>query len=79
MSETDDIAGEAEQALATGSHAVPSHLVRCELGPYQVLLRLGPGNVFLELVEVRQRGDLVPPHLRVQTRDWHDVDDLYED
>jgi len=48
-------------------------------GPYEVLMRLSSSGEFIEIVEIRLNKDFRTFKQKVESRGYHDVNDIYED
>jgi len=63
----------------TGDNGVPSTIVTVPFDRYEIVLELGPHREFLRIVEVRISKDFRSVQQKVESVDYHDVSDLYED
>jgi hypothetical protein len=63
---------------STGGTPCPSRIVRVPFDRFEVTLRLGPANEFLEVLEVATRRDFLSTEQRIRSTGYHDVADLYE-
>lgn len=61
----------------TGSVPVREDTIFVRFDRYEVGIRVGPGNEFRGITEVRVSKDFLSDQQRTQTQGYHDVSDLY--
>jgi hypothetical protein len=63
----------------TGDNGLSSIRETVPFDRYEIVLELGPHREFLRIVEVRVSKDFRSVQQKVESGDYHDVSDLYED
>lgn len=63
----------------TGDTSVPCRTIVVPFDRYEIVIRLGPGNEFMGIAEVKVSKDFLTFQQKTQSHGYHDVEDLYEE